>query len=706
MLKPGDSVRYVSGVGPKLALTLNKLGIETAEDLLYYFPRRYLDRSKLLPISGVKEGEEVTVVGVVNEVRKSRSPRRRVRILSVGIFDGTGYLYGVWFNQDFHAQRLREGVEVVFSGKVTFSYGQLQMINPSYDILGEADAISRDTVHTARIIPIYPATSTLSSNMIRRLTKNLLDSQPEISDPLPATLRDKYGYFPLQTALYQAHFPDDDISTKRARERLVFDELFTLELGLVLRKRRLEKDERGIQHKTAGLLLDKFFEKLPFSLTESQKRVIREIQEDMARQSPMHRLLQGEVGSGKTVVAVAALLTTVSNGYQGAIMAPTEVLAEQHLLKIGDILPRGVRVALLTGSTPPKLAEELKVRIKRGEIDIAIGTHALIQEGVKFEKLGLAVVDEQHRFGVRQRINLREKGPASDGTGPASSGASELPDVLVMTATPIPRTIALTLYGDLDISVLDELPAGRKEIETIVAYQRHRDDAYDLIRQQVRMGRQAYIVCPLIDESDKLQVKAAVKEAERLKEEVFPDLRVALLHGQMKSAEKEKIMADFRRGDLDILITTTVIEVGIDVPNVTVMLIEDADRFGLSQLHQLRGRIGRGEHKSFCILFADPTTEEAKERMRAIANSKDGFALAEEDLRIRGEGQLFGPRQSGLPDLKIAKLLRDMPVLVKAREEAFRIIEKDPLLRAPENSLLLEEVRKKFTGNIEWLFSG
>lgn len=693
MLRLGDSVRYVSGVGPKLAERLKTLGIETAEDLLYYFPRRYVDRSKLLPIANLKVGEEVTVVGVVRRVKKSQSPRRRVRILSIGIFDGTGYLYGVWFNQDFHAQRLKEGVEVAFSGKVIFSYGQLQMINPSYDILGEVDTLSKDAVHTGRIIPIYPATSILSSNMIRRLTKTLLDNQPRIVDPLPVTFRNRYGYLPLQVALHQVHFPDDDISIRRARERLVFDELFTLQLGLVLRKKRLEKGEKGIQHRTEGPLLDRFYEKLPFSLTESQKRVIREIQQDMFQPSPMHRLLQGEVGSGKTVVAVAALLTAVSGGYQGAIMAPTEVLADQHFLNIRNLLPNGVTAALLIGSTQPKEKEELKAKIRESEIDIVIGTHALIQEGVEFKKLGLAVIDEQHRFGVRQRINLREKGPV-------------YPDVLVMTATPIPRTLAMTLYGDLDISVLDELPAGRKEVETIVADQRHREDAYELIRQQIRMGRQAYIVCPLIDESDKLQVKAVVREAERLKEEVFPDLRVALLHGQMKSTEKDKIMADFRQGDLDILIATTVIEVGIDIPNVTVMLIEDADRFGLSQLHQLRGRIGRGEHKSFCILFADPTTEEGKERMRAITNSNDGFTLAEEDLRIRGEGQLFGPRQSGLPDLKIAKLLRDMPVLIKAREEAFKIIEKDPLLRASENRLLLEEVKKKFAGNVNWLFSG
>jgi ATP-dependent DNA helicase RecG len=696
----------VSGVGPKLAERLKTLGIETAEDLLYYFPRRYVDRSKLVPITDLKVGEEATVVGVVRRVKKSQSPRRKIRILSVGIFDGTGYLYGIWFNQDFHAQRLREGVEVAFSGRVAFNYGQLQIVNPSYDILGEVDALSKDTVHTARIIPIYPATSTLTSNMIRRLAKNLLDSQPPVSDPLPVALRDKHGYIPLRNALHQIHFPDDEISVEQARERLVFDELFVLQLGLVLRKKRLERGEKGIQHRTEGPLLDRFYDKLPFTLTESQKRVIKEIQTDMARPSPMHRLLQGEVGSGKTVVAVAALLSAVSNGYQGAIMAPTEVLADQHFLNIRNLLPDGVRVALLIGSTQPKEKEELKAKIREGEIDIVIGTHALIQEGVEFEKLGLAVIDEQHRFGVRQRINLRQKGPSGSGAERAPGGSGVYPDVLVMTATPIPRTLAMTLYGDLDISVLDELPAGRKEVETIVADQRHREDAYDLIRQQILMGRQAYIVCPLIDESDKLQVKAAVKEAERLKEEVFPDLRVALLHGQMKSAEKERIMAGFRRGNLDILIATTVIEVGIDIPNVTVMLIEDADRFGLSQLHQLRGRIGRGEHKSFCILFADPTTEEGKERMRAIANSNDGFTLAEEDLRIRGEGQLFGPRQSGMPDLKIAKLLRDMPVLIRAREEAFKIIEKDPLLRVPENRLLLDAVRKKFAGNIEWLFSG
>lgn len=685
-----DAVRYVSGVGPKLALKLNKLGVETAEDLLYYFPRRYLDRSKLLPISGVREGEEVTVVGVVRSVKKSRSPHGR-RILSVGIFDGTGYLYGVWFNQDFHAQRLKEGVEVAFSGKVLFKYHQLQILNPSYDILGEESDLTTDTVHTARIIPLYPATSFLTTNMIRRLVKNLLDKKPKVKEPLPAHLQEKYRLIPLQTALYEIHFPSStEISTK-ARQRLIFDEFFFLELGLALRRKRLEKEENGIAHKKSGELLREFYQKLPFSLTESQKRVIEEIQSDMARLSPMHRLLQGEVGSGKTVVAVASLLTTVQNGYQGAIMAPTEVLAEQHALKIQQFLPKEVKMVLLTGATPAREKETLLEKIKNGQVDMVVGTHALIQEGVVFKKLGLAVIDEQHRFGVRQRISLREKGS---------------PDVLVMTATPIPRTLAMTLYGDLDISTLDELPKGRKEVETIVADRRHRNDTYELIRQQVKMGRQAFIVCPLIDESDKIQVKAAVKEAERLESEVFPDLRVAVLHGQMKTAEKDRVMDEFRQGKLNILIATTVIEVGIDIPNVTVMLIEDADRFGLSQLHQLRGRIGRGEHKSFCVLFADPTTEEAKERMRAIEQTTDGFVLAEEDLKIRGEGQLFGPRQSGLPDLRIASLLRDTPILAKARNEAFGIIEQDSLLEAPEHRLLLEEVRKRFADNVEWLFSG
>ncbi len=699
-----DSVRYVSGVGPKLAEKFRSLGVETAEDLLRYYPRRYLDRSTIVPINKVKLGEDVTVIGRVVNVDKKFSPRSHKKILTVDIADGQGYLSAVWFNNWWHADKMPPGTEISLSGKVVFSFNKLQMTNPAYDILGNVgddgdEETSRDEEkggdekqgwNTGRIIPLYPASAEIQTNTIRRIVGRILETLPPLNDPMPESIIKARGLLPLDTAVRQIHLPEGMASVQGARRRLIFDEFFFLELGLGLRKARQESVEKGISHKVDGPLLAAFQKGLPWPLTASQNKVIAEIKQDMASRSPMHRLLQGEVGSGKTVVAVAALVTAVNGGYQGAIMAPTEVLAEQHALKIVELLPADVTPALLTSSTPAADRTRLLAGVKSGKIDVVIGTQAVIQEGVEFKKLGLAVIDEQHRFGVRQRLELGKKG--------------DQPDVLVMTATPIPRTLALTLYGDLDVSVLDELPAGRQEIETIVADQKHRAEAYKLIRGQIAMGRQAYVVTALVDESDKIELKAATVEVERLKTEIFPDLNVGVVHGQMKTAEKDTTMRAFRDGSLNILIATTIIEVGIDVPNATVMLIENAERFGLSQLHQLRGRIGRGEHKSFCILFADPITDSAKDRMKAIAGSTDGFALAEADLLIRGEGQLFGPRQSGLPDLRIASIIRDLPVLLEARDDAFAIVDEDPELAS--HPALLAEVKKRFADKFAWLMSG
>lgn len=707
MVSLTDSVRYVAGVGPKLAVKFQKLGVETAMDLLRYYPRRYIDRSTVSPINKLKLGAEVTVIGTVVKVDKKFTPRQHKKILTVDITDGAGYLSAVWFNNWWHADKMPPGTEVSFSGKVVFGYGRLQMSNPAYDILGNDEREEgkkgigeegRETGtkgieegwNTGRIIPLYSASSEIATNTIRRIIANLLDSILGLPDPLPEQFRRARGLVPLDAAVRQIHLPDDMSAAVAARRRLIYDEFFYLELGLGLKKARLDKALKGLPHKTSGPMVDAFFSALPFALTDDQKQVIEEVKADMEKPAPMHRLLQGEVGSGKTAVAVAALVMAVNGGFQGAIMAPTEVLAEQHALKIAELLPDGVMLALLTGSTTGSKRAEILAKVAKGEIDIVAGTHAVIQEGVEFKKLGLAVVDEQHRFGVRQRLELKEKGDA--------------PDVLVMTATPIPRTLALTLYGDLDVSIIRELPAGRREIETIVADQKHRGEAYKLIRQQIVMGRQAYVVCALVDESDKVELKAATAEAKRLQKEVFPDLKVAVIHGQMKSSEKERIMAALRCGELDILIATTVIEVGIDVSNATVMLIENAERFGLSQLHQLRGRIGRGEHKSFCILFADPATDDAKARMKTIAETTDGFALAEADLRIRGEGQIFGPRQSGLPDLKIASVIRDLTVLLEARDDAFALIKSDRELA--NHAGLLAEVKDRFGDKFDWLMSG
>ncbi|MBI4744877.1 MAG: ATP-dependent DNA helicase RecG [Actinobacteria bacterium] len=686
-----QSVQYIKGVGPSIARLLKRLEIETVEDLLFHFPHRYLDTSKLSPISKVKIGAKTTVMGKVHQIEKIKG-RKNISVLNIGIYDGTGYLYGVWFNQDFIADRLKKGTTVSFSGRILYEFGKLQIKNPLFDVIYDETNIDEETVHTNRIVPFHPATQNLSSNRIRRIVKNALDSLDSIDDPIPASVISKYNFLDRVTAVREIHFPSDLLFLKRARLRLLFEELFLLQTGLVLRKKRLEHTLKGLTHKIDGELLKGFYHILPFELTAAQKRVVDEIQNDMAKPFPMNRLLQGEVGSGKTIVALIALLISVQGGYQSAIMAPTEVLALQHYLKIKEMVkPLGIRVEILTGSQSQKQKDELQKEIKEGNVDIVIGTHSLIQKNVEFKSLGLVVIDEQHRFGVRQRVNLKEKG--------------ECPDVLIMTATPIPRTLSLTLYGDLDVSVIDELPAGRKPITTKVINHSHRDKAYELIRREIENGRQTYIVCPLIEESDKLEVKAVMEEAERLKNEIFPDLKVSFIHGKLKQSEKEKVMGEFRNGELDILISTSVIEVGVDVPNATVMLIEDAERFGLAQLHQLRGRIGRGEHKSYCILFADLLTEEGKNRMKAIVNCTDGFKLAEADLEIRGEGQLFGPRQSGLPDLKLAKLTKHIKILNHARREAFEIIESDPLLSKEEHQSTLKEIKNKFASSLDWLFN-
>ncbi|MHB0975895.1 MAG: ATP-dependent DNA helicase RecG [Candidatus Aquicultorales bacterium] len=683
---PVSSVRFV---GPKVAAGLSEMGIVTVGDLLNHYPHRYIDLGTMKRIADIRVGESVTVAGEVRVV-ESRTARNRMRIVSVGIYDGSGYIYGVWFNQRYMENRFKKGAKVAFSGKAAFKFGKLQIDNPLFDILED----EANPVHTGRIIPVHPATKNVSATMLRRIIKNALDEVADVKEALPSRLLERHGYVSKDKAIRDIHFPNDNESMKRARERLLFEELFLMQVGLAVRKLRLERETKGVAHRIGGELYDAFVAGLPFELTADQNAVVSEIHEGMARPKPMNRLVQGEVGCGKTIVATTAIVTAVQSGFQAAMMAPTEILAEQHHRKTRELLePLGIGVGLLTGSGNRKEREAVLDDIREGRVDVVVGTHALIQEGVVFDKLGLAVVDEQHRFGVRQRVEIKAKGYN--------------PDVLVMSATPIPRTLALTLYGDLDVSIIKGLPSGRsigEHVKTIVCDQSLRGRAYATVRREVSEGRQAFIVCPLIEESDKLEVASVMQEVDRLSNEVFPDLRVGFVHGRLKPAEKEEVMKAFRDGKLDILISTTVVEVGIDVPNATIILIENADRFGLAQLHQLRGRIGRGEHKSYCILFADPTTDEGRERMKAIERIQDGFALAEADLAIRGEGELFGTRQSGLPDLKLAKLTRDIEVLAQARKEAFALVELDPHLRDPENSLLLEEVKRKFAANLDWLF--
>lgn len=685
--QPVSKVKFVGGV---TVGHLKKLGVETVGDLLFHFPHRYLDLSRMRKIAELKSGESATITGEVREVKNWRS-KRGMSVVNVSIFDGTGYLTGTWFNQPFVTKRLKEGMQVTFSGKVSYKYRQLQIENPFYDILSENSA---EPIHSGRIIPIHPATQNLTTNTLRRIIKNALDEYGEIAEPLPVEFRKRNGLVQKAEALKEIHFPTSRDLLIRARTRFIFEELFLMQLGLAARKKHIETQTKGITHHRDGDLIQRFYGSLPFELTGDQKKVIDEIQTDMEKPIPMNRLLQGEVGSGKTMVALAALLTSVQSGFQAAMMAPTEVLASQHYLKLKGMLEKlGVRTALLTGALSLKERERLVQQVSDGDIDIIIGTHAIIQDAVDFKRLGVAVIDEQHRFGVQQRITLKEKG--------------YFPDILIMSATPIPRTLSLTLYGDLDVSIIKELPGGRKvgeHIKTVLLKDNQRDKAYEKIRSEVKAGRQAYIVCPLIEESDKLEVKAVMEEADRLRNEIFPDLKVGLIHGKLKSAEKEEAMRQFTDGELQILISTTVIEVGIDIPNATIMLIEDADRFGLAQLHQLRGRIGRGGHKSYCILFAGMTTDDAKQRMEAICTINDGFLLAEADLKIRGEGQIFGTRQSGLPDLKLAKLTRDIEILATARKEAFTIVDADPTLSSKPNLPLRNEVKAKFGNSLDWLF--
>ncbi|MGH2537680.1 MAG: ATP-dependent DNA helicase RecG, partial [Candidatus Promineifilaceae bacterium] len=558
--------------------------------------------------------------------------------------------------------------------------GRPQFQNPEWE------PVELEPLRTRRIVPVYPLTKGIGPQRMRQVMRQAVEQwAPKVAEPLPQALRRRLGLYPLPQALAQAHFPDSQESLGRARRRLVFDELFLLQLGM-LGTRRQRQAEPGTPIPTNREALDAFAAGLPFALTAAQGRVIAEIAADVARPQPMTRLLQGDVGSGKTAVAAAAMLLAVRAGRQAALMAPTEILAEQHARSLGELLAAaGVRVGLLTGSTPPAEREQRYAELADGRAQVVVGTHALIQAGVRFHDLGLAVVDEPHRFGVEQRGALRAKGGNG---GPAPAGA---PHLLVMSATPIPRTLALSLYGDLDLSTLDEMPPDRQEIKTYWLKPGQRERAYRFVRKQVQAGRQAFIICPLVEESDKSEAKAATAEFERLQQHIFPDLKLGLVHGRMRPADKEAAMRAFYAGEHDVLVATSVIEVGVDVPNSTVMLIEGANRFGLAQLHQFRGRVGRGEHQSFCLLLADDGYEGGGERLAALEQSNDGFALAERDLELRGPGEFFGQRQSGLPELRLASLL-DLPLLEMARAEAGQLLESDPELARPEHRLLRQKL--------------
>jgi ATP-dependent DNA helicase RecG len=688
------------GVSPALAAAIEAaFGYRTVRDLLEHYPRRYLTRGDLTDLAHAKAGAEVTLVGTVKGIAR-KQPRRNLKILEIRVGDRGGAWVCTWFNQPWHAAKLPVGTVAAFSGKLVWKVGRLTMANPGYEVLREGD----DPEGFANeVIPVYPATKDVSSGRLRRAIGSLLAAYGQVPDAVPEELRSAHRLQGRPAALEVIHRPPDLAAAGRARKRLVYDELFVLQVGLALRRRAQTDQERGNPLQAEGELTKRLLSSLPFKPTGAQVRAMAEIGADLARARPMHRLLQGDVGSGKTLVALSALLAAVQSGFQGAIMAPTEVLADQHFINLRALLEPlgeggglfgGPRLAVLTAAVTGTARERLLQEVAEGEVDIVVGTHALLSEGVSFRRLGAVVVDEQHRFGVHQRVQLREKGDS--------------PHVLIMTATPIPRTLALTLYGDLDVSTLDELPPGRTPVAThVVASAALRERAYQRVREEVANGHQAYVVCALKDESDKLEVRSAKTEAERLREEVFPDLRVELVYGDMAARRKEATMDAFRAGEVDVLVSTTVVEVGVDVPNATVMLVEDADRFGLSQLHQLRGRVGRGDSPGVCILFADPQTDEGRARMGAIAATTDGFALANEDLRIRGEGTVFDARQSGLSDLKLARLVEDFEWVQKARADAFALVEADPELSDPSHlPLKLEVIARLGDGRAEWLARG
>ncbi len=682
LMKPVQSLKTV---GPRRAAALQRIGVFTVKDLLYHFPRRYEDRTRLSPAGACAHGETATVRGKVLAAQDLK-PRRGLTITKLAVHDGFGIFYAVWFNQPFIKKSLAPGKMIYVTGKVDKSFGTTQVTVEDYELDDGSDSLS-----AGRLVPVYPLTEQLNQRQLRVMIKTALEEfNNHAHEFLPEAIIKKYNLPRLSKALPQAHFPGKEKDAGAARKRFIFEELFLFQLVLAVRKRDISVSEKAHRYQPEGKLLRLYKENLPFQLTGGQLKAWKEISRDLDSPRPMHRLLQGDVGAGKTVVSAMTMIRAVESGLQGVLMAPTEILAEQHYLGLRrDLEAIGVKVGLLTGGARKKDREQLLERLAAGDLKLLVGTHALIQEDVNFQNLGLVIVDEQHRFGVRQRATLGRKGA--------------LPDTLVMTATPIPRTLALTLYGDLDISIIGELPPGRIPVKTYAALPGALHKALSLVREQVNQGRQAYIVCPLVEESEKVDLKAAVDLAASLSASEFKDFKVGLLHGRMKPDEKEEIMSLFREGEIKVLVSTTVIEVGVDIPNATVMLIMDAERFGLAQLHQLRGRVGRGSHQSYCILIANPKTDEGRARLKAMTRTSDGFALAEEDLRLRGPGEFHGTRQSGLPEFKIADLLRDWKALEAAREEALAFVQKDPYFKSAESRVLLEEMHARFGAGLSFI---
>ncbi len=716
-----EPVTALAGVGPAVGKQLAALGVHRVRDLLEYYPRRYADAGEVVDLSAVEIGQPATLVGEVIDAQVRRiSPKGRGRrdIAELAVRQSGGAMFRVsFFNQRWMADRLAPGTVAAFSGKVGEFRGQLQLASPRVEVLGHvrsgrsADEVAEDLRHQ-RLLPLYPASGALPTDRIRELVARALQAVGDLDDWLSPAFLAREGLIDLATALRGIHQPDRWDDVRRARDRLVFDELLVLQLGLQWRRRRLEEGMVGLDNAPlpdgSGARL---IAGLPFEPTGAQRRAFDGIREDLARERPMHRLLQGDVGSGKTLVALWTMLAAVDRGRQAALMAPTELLADQHLRTLTTLLaplgvnvPGGIRIELLTSSTTTAQRRRILDDLAAGAVDVLVGTHALIEDGVRFRSLGVVVIDEQHRFGVSQRVALKDK--TSDATDDAGS---VLPDILVMTATPIPRSLALTVYGDLDVTVLDELPPGRTPVRTTLldpTMPERRARLYDHIRRQASNGSRAYVVCPLVEPGER-EATSAVAHHQHLATDVFPDLTVELVHGRLKPDEKEAVMRRFRAGAAQVLVATTVIEVGVDVPEATTMVIEDAERFGLSQLHQLRGRVGRGAAVSDCALMAslplDELTDDARARLEAMVSTTDGFALAATDLELRGAGQLFGRRQSGLPDLRLASIERDLPVIGRTRDLARAIVAADPGHQEPEHAAMHGEVVRRFADDLEGL---
>lgn len=681
MLDLNKDVKYVKTVGPSRVKLLNKLKIYTLKDLIEYYPRDYEDRSKPKNLYECTDGEEVLIeampTGRISEMHKGRMTISRLIVK-----DQTGTCYITWFNQGYLREKFQPGRMYRFFGKISNKNGRLEMNSPVYDEIDQSK-------NTGKIIPIYPLTYELKQTTLRRIIENgLLEVKGQLPETLPEYILKENNLWDINNTIERIHFPVEFSDFNKARERLVFEELLTTQLALLKLKNNYEHETDGIQF-SKDVYMSDVINILPFKLTKAQLRVLEEIDRDMESNKPMNRLLQGDVGSGKTVVAMISAYKAVKSGYQATIMAPTAILASQHLESFQGILEElGIRVELLISSVTKKKKAEILEKLQNGEIDILIGTHAILEENVVFKNLGLVVTDEQHRFGVKQRGTIAAKG--------------QNPDVIAMSATPIPRTLALILYGDLDISIIDELPPNRKKIETYAVRKNMEERVNNFIRKQITEGRQAYIVCPLVEENEDMEgLQSVIELAEKYQKETFSEYKVAYLHGKMKPKEKDEIMERFKNGEIQILIATTVIEVGVNVPNASIMVVENAERFGLAQLHQLRGRVGRGEYQSYCILKYEGNSETIRQRMKVMCDTNDGFIISEKDLELRGSGDFFGTEQHGLPEFKIANLFEDIAVLKKVQKLALKIMEDDPLLEKEKNAKLNDLVKEKFSSRIE-----